>query len=129
MECSDQDYVLVAGPPTDVSSSTANALRTRNPFRAASPQASTNIKMKPSAPVPIAGGASIHMHYTGNLEGPSSAPGTSVGSTDIRDAIEQPSSHCMTRIVSLQHCASSIKELVNEKVHSPLLSGLDKGID
>uniref|UniRef100_F6I082 Protein kinase domain-containing protein n=1 Tax=Vitis vinifera TaxID=29760 RepID=F6I082_VITVI len=40
---------------------------------------------------------------------------TSQGSMDIGDALERPSTHCITRIKSLQQCASIITELVNEK--------------
>ncbi|KAL6329646.1 hypothetical protein AAG906_026371 [Vitis piasezkii] len=47
------------------------------------------------------------------LESHSSAPfGTSQGSMDIGDALEQPSTHRMTRIKSLQQCASVITELL-----------------
>ena len=78
---------------------------------------SVNMKSKSSAPMPIAGAGITNTFYTGSLESHSSAPsGTSQGSMDIGDALEQPSTHCMTRIKSLQQCASVITELVNEKV-------------
>ncbi|CAI0427339.1 unnamed protein product [Linum tenue] len=41
---------------------------------------------------------------------------TSQGSTDIGDALEQPSPDCTTRIKSLKQCASTITELVQEKI-------------
>ncbi|XP_022745054.1 serine/threonine-protein kinase ATG1c-like isoform X2 [Durio zibethinus] len=86
----DQDYVLVSGPPVDVSSSSAST-------------------SKPN-----------HIPYKSerSLESQSSTPGTSQGSMDIGDTLEQPSSHRMTRIKSLQQCASAITELVHEKVEA-----------
>ncbi|WJZ99969.1 hypothetical protein VitviT2T_018371 [Vitis vinifera] len=82
---------------------------------------SVNMKTKSSAPMPIAGAGITNTCYTGSLESHSSAPsGTSQGSMDIGDALEQPSTHCMTRIKSLQQCASVIIELVNEKGYTPI---------
>nr|XP_016473572.1 PREDICTED: serine/threonine-protein kinase ATG1c-like isoform X3 [Nicotiana tabacum] len=51
----------------------------------------------------------------GRLESSSFAPGASQGSTDIVDPLEQPTDG-IARIVSLQHSASAITELVNEKI-------------
>ncbi|RVW90936.1 Serine/threonine-protein kinase ATG1c [Vitis vinifera] len=86
-ELVDQDYVFVSGPPMDVSSSSAIASKPRI----------------------------TNTCYTGSLESHSSTPsGTSQGSMDIGDALEQPSTHCMTRIKSLQQCASVIIELVQK---------------
>lgn len=69
-----------------------------------------------SAPVPIIG-AAVSKGRIGSLEIQSSPPsGTSLGSLDMGDASEQPSTDCLTRIKSLQHCASTITELVKEKV-------------
>uniref|UniRef100_A0A5B7AJF8 Putative serine/threonine-protein kinase ATG1 n=1 Tax=Davidia involucrata TaxID=16924 RepID=A0A5B7AJF8_DAVIN len=118
LELIDQDYVLVSGPPMDVSSSSASASKlSQLPCKSESPpQASANMNSISSSPMPIIGAAVSKVGCTGSLESHNSAPsGTSQGSMDIGDALEQPSTHCMTRIKSLQQCASAITELVNEK--------------
>ncbi|XP_027186839.1 serine/threonine-protein kinase ATG1c-like isoform X2 [Cicer arietinum] len=84
LENIDQEYVLVSGPPMDVSSSSVNA-------------------SKPS-----------HSIYRSGSQ--DSAPGTSHGSMDTGD--EQPSTHFMTRVKSLQEYASAITELVSEKIEA-----------
>ncbi|RVW27176.1 Tubulin-folding cofactor D [Vitis vinifera] len=117
-ELVDQDYVFVSGPPMDVSSSLAIASKPSHSQckSGSAPLTSANMKTKSSAPMPIAGAGITNTCYTGSLESHSSEPsGTSQGSMDIGDALEQPSTHCMTRIKSLQQCASVITELVNEK--------------
>ncbi|KAK9168313.1 hypothetical protein Syun_000453 [Stephania yunnanensis] len=117
LEFIDQDYVLVSGPPLDVSSSSVGESRQQHvPFK---PDSSSLIKNRAvSAPVPIIGATVSNVYGFGSLESHSSAPsGTSQGSVDIGDAIEQPSSH-FTRIRSLQQFACAIKELVTEKVSS-----------
>ncbi|KAK2972292.1 hypothetical protein RJ640_014350 [Escallonia rubra] len=114
-----QDYVLVSGPPVDVSSSSASAskLSQLQSKSVSPPVPSGSINSTTSAPVPIFGQASSNLNCIGSLGSHSSAPsGTSQGSMDIGDASEQPSTDCMTRIKSLQHCASAITELVNEKI-------------
>ncbi|RVW61733.1 Serine/threonine-protein kinase ATG1c [Vitis vinifera] len=85
-ELVDHDYVFVSGPPMDVSSSSAIASKPSHSQckLGSAPLTSVNMKTKSSAPMPIA------------------------GSMDIGDALEQPSTHCMTRIKSLQQCASSL---------------------
>ncbi|KAE8692872.1 PRA1 family protein A2 isoform 2 [Hibiscus syriacus] len=90
LESIDHDYILVSGPSMDVSSSSAST-------------------SKPN-------------HIVYKSENPplipfNSAPGTSQGSMDIGD-MEQPSSHCMTRIKSLQQCSSAVTELVHEKIEA-----------
>ncbi|XP_020539993.1 serine/threonine-protein kinase ATG1c isoform X1 [Jatropha curcas] len=116
LELIDQDYVLVSGPPLDVSSSASTSKPSHTPFKSPSPpHASVNVN---TAPMPITGIANSNTFHVGSLEGPSSAPGTSQGSTDIGDNLDQPSTRCMTRIKSLRQCASSISELVQEKVES-----------
>ncbi|KAK3037449.1 hypothetical protein RJ639_031943 [Escallonia herrerae] len=117
-----QDYVLVSGPPVDVSSSSASASKlSQLQSKSVSPPvpSSGSINSTISAPVPIFGQASSNLGCIGSLGSHSSAPsGTSQGSMDIGDASEQPSTDCMTRITSLQHCASAITELVNEKIEA-----------
>ncbi|KAF9665133.1 hypothetical protein SADUNF_Sadunf16G0090400 [Salix dunnii] len=118
MELIDQDYVLVSGPPLDVSSSTTSVSKPCNAQckSESPPRATAYINTTPSVPMPITGTANKNLYLVGSLEIPGSAPGTSEGSVDLGDAFEQPSTHCMTRIKSLQQCASAITELVLEKM-------------
>lgn len=113
----DQDYVLVSGPPMDTSSSSTSISKpTHIPRSSERALISVPKYTTSSAPVPIIGAANSKISHIGSLESRSSAPGTSLGSMDMVDALEQPSTHCMTRIKSLQRCASAITELVNVKV-------------
>ncbi|KAG2380891.1 Serine/threonine-protein kinase [Vigna angularis] len=118
LENIDQEYVLVPGPPIDVSSSSVGASRpSHTPYRSGSlPQESSSTITRPSAPMPIVGAHTNSMYQVGSSGSQDSAPGTSLGSMDIGD--EQPSAHCMTRVKSLQQCASAITELVNEKMEA-----------
>ncbi|XVE96940.1 hypothetical protein REPUB_Repub02eG0267500 [Reevesia pubescens] len=120
LELIDQDYVLVSGPSMDVSSFSASTSKPNHiPYKSESPPLIpfTN-NTTPTAPVPIIGASNVNICHVGSLESQSSAPGTSQGSMDIGDALEQPSSHCMTRIKSLQQCASAVTELVHEKIEA-----------
>ncbi|XP_061353713.1 serine/threonine-protein kinase ATG1c-like isoform X3 [Gastrolobium bilobum] len=116
LENIDQDYVLVSGPPMDVSSSSVSASKpSHSPYRSGSfPQESSNTITTVSAPMPIGGVPTNSICQIGSSGSQDSAPGTSHGSMDTGD--EQPSAHCMTRVKSLQQCASTITELVNEKM-------------
>ncbi|XP_016473571.2 serine/threonine-protein kinase ATG1c-like isoform X1 [Nicotiana tabacum] len=78
-------------------------------------QASGNIETRVSEPVLTVGSATNRIGPVGRLESSSFAPGASQGSTDIVDPLEQPTDG-IARIVSLQHSASAITELVNEKI-------------
>ncbi|XP_059462546.1 serine/threonine-protein kinase ATG1c-like isoform X2 [Corylus avellana] len=90
-----------------------------SPYKSQSPpEAVFNMTAKSSSPMPIIGAQSSKMCPIGSLESQSSAPGTSQGSVDMGDTLEQPSTHCMTRIKSLQQCASAIKDLINEKIEA-----------
>lgn len=104
----------------DIPSPSTSAYRPgRLPSNAGSPPLTSRdvIKSTSSAPVPIMGALVSKEGRIGSLESQSSPPsGTSLGSLDMGDASEQPSTDCLTRIKSLQHCASTITELVNEKV-------------
>lgn len=117
LENIDQDYVLVSGPPMDISSSSVNASKpSHSLFRSGSfPQEPSNTITRLSAPMPIVGVPTNSISQLGSSGSQDSAPGTSHGSMDTGD--EQPSAHCMTRVKSLQECASAITELVNEKVN------------
>ncbi|KAL0344513.1 UNVERIFIED_CONTAM: Serine/threonine-protein kinase ATG1c [Sesamum radiatum] len=116
LESIDQDYVIVSGPPLDISSSTRASKPSQFPPKIGSPPLDSGNTNATSDPVPIIGGASGRVGYTGNVESRISTPRTSQGSMDVANTFEQPSTDCMMRIKSLQHCASSITELVNEKM-------------
>ncbi|KAG5550299.1 hypothetical protein RHGRI_015305 [Rhododendron griersonianum] len=119
LELFDQEYVIVSGPPMDVSSSSPSASKLSHlPCNSGSPQQEfANMNSAPSAPMPIIGATGSRFGYSGSLDSHSSAPsGTSQGSMEIGDALEQPSPHCITRIKSLKRCASAVTELVNEKI-------------
>ncbi|KAL2320032.1 hypothetical protein Fmac_029001 [Flemingia macrophylla] len=118
LENIDQEYVLVSGPPIDVSSSSVGASRhSHTTYRSGSlPQESSSTITRLSAPMPIVGVPTNSIYQIGSSVSQDSAPGTSLGSMDTGD--EQPSAHCMTRVKSLQQCASAITELVNEKMES-----------
>ncbi|XVE61957.1 hypothetical protein DITRI_Ditri06bG0080200 [Diplodiscus trichospermus] len=120
LELIDQDYVLVSGPPMDVSSSLASTSKPNHiPYKSESPpRIPFNNHTVSTAPMPIIGATNVNICHVGSLESQSSAAGTSQGSMDIGDALEQPSSDCMTRIRSLQQCASAITELVHEKTEA-----------
>lgn len=117
LENIDQEYVLVSGPPMDVSSSSANASKPIHSFfRTGSfPQESSNTITRLSGPMPIIGASTNSMCQIGSSGSQDSAPGTSHGSMDTAD--EQPSTNCMTRVKSLQDYASALRELVDEKVN------------
>lgn len=117
LENIDQEYVLVSGPPMDVSSSVNASKPSHSLFRSGSfPQESSNTITRISAPMQIVGASTNSMCQIGSSGSQDSAPGTSHGSMDTGD--EQPSTHCMTRVKSLQEYASAITELVNEKVEA-----------
>ncbi|KAM7263675.1 hypothetical protein ACFE04_001358 [Oxalis oulophora] len=118
LEFSDQDYVIVSGPPMEASTSLPSVLKQSHvPFKSEGPLSTSVSKISiPSAPMPIIG--ATYSSRIGSLESRSSAPGTSHGSLDGGDALEQPSSNCMTRIKSLWQFASAISELVHEKIEA-----------
>ncbi|XP_062001846.1 serine/threonine-protein kinase ATG1c-like isoform X1 [Rosa rugosa] len=110
MELIDQDYVLVSGPPIDVSSTSASASKPSHSSYKSESLPQESLTTSSSAPMPIMGAASNNMCCIGSLD--------SQSSTDMADALEQPSSHCMTRLNSLQQCVSAITELVHEKIEA-----------
>ncbi|OIW18905.1 hypothetical protein TanjilG_25348 [Lupinus angustifolius] len=118
LENIDQDYVLVSGPPMDVSSSSvSNSKMSSSQYRPGNlPQDPSNAITKLSAPMPIVVAPTSSTYQIGSAESRDSAPGTSHGSIDTGD--EQPSAHCMTRIKSLKQCAYALTELVNEKIEA-----------
>ncbi|KAH1039320.1 hypothetical protein J1N35_041063 [Gossypium stocksii] len=119
LELIDQDYVLVSGPPLDVSSSSVTSKPNHIPYKSENPPLIPFVnKTASTAPMPIIGPSNVKICHAGSLDSQNSAPGTSQGSMDIGDPLEQLSSHCLTRIKSLQHCASTITELVHEKIEA-----------
>ncbi|CAL0306035.1 unnamed protein product [Lupinus luteus] len=116
LENIDQDYVLVSGPPMDVSSSSvSDSKMSHSQYRPGNvPQDASNTITRLSAPMPTSAAPTSSTCQIGSSESRDSAPGTSHGLIDTGD--EQPSAHCMTRIESLKQCAFAIRELVNEKV-------------
>lgn len=110
------EYVLVSGSLMDSSSSAGASRLTNTPIRSSySLQASGNIDSRLSEPVLVVGPATNSIAPVLRLESPSSVPGVSQVSTDIVDPPEQPTDG-IARVESLQHSASVITELVNEKV-------------
>ncbi|KAH7672810.1 Non-specific serine/threonine protein kinase protein [Dioscorea alata] len=117
LEFVDQEYVLVSGPPLELPSSSTSASRPCNlPGKLGSSPGAFKTRTL-SAPMPIIGAVTSNSRPIGSLGSHSSpASGTSQGSMDVCDAMEQPSTDCMTRIQSLQKCASVITDLVNQKI-------------
>ena len=116
LELIDQDYVLVSGPSMDdyASSSLASASKPiLSSCKSQSPtQPSVSLGAALTAPMPIIRKAASSSSRMGSLGSQSSAP----GSLDMEDTLEQPSANCTARIKSLQQSASTITELVKEKV-------------
>ncbi|KAL9150469.1 hypothetical protein ABFS82_12G169800 [Erythranthe guttata] len=102
------------GHPLDSSSSARAVNQSHSPPKTTtSPLDSGNINMVSSGPQPMIG----REDDNGILESRILIPTTSERSmVTTGNTLEQPSSDCMTRIKSLQHCASCITALVNEKI-------------
>ncbi|XP_044508804.1 serine/threonine-protein kinase ATG1c-like isoform X3 [Mangifera indica] len=120
LELIDQDYVIVSGPPIEVSTCSASISKPSHiPYKSNSPPGTSIASNTTStAPIPIIGSTNSNTCCIGSLESQSSAPGTSLGSMDIGYAFEQPSTHGLTRIKSLQNYASSITELARGKIEA-----------
>ncbi|KAI3985042.1 hypothetical protein MKX01_004810 [Papaver californicum] len=114
LEFIDEEYVVVPGPPLEVSSSSIR----QHKLLCKSESIPVKFVNNTSAPVPIVGAAGINTCGFESLESRSSTPSGSHGSMDIGDSLEQPSAHPLTRIRSLRRCASAIRELVNDKVEA-----------
>lgn len=118
LESIEHDYVIVSGPPMDSSSSVHASKPNYLPSKSSPPHNFGNTIPTPTAQLPISGAETGRVDFIGSLESHSSVPGTSQGPMDVEDTLEQPSTDCMTRIKSLQCCASAITELVNEKTET-----------
>ncbi|XP_066395701.1 serine/threonine-protein kinase ATG1c-like isoform X2 [Miscanthus floridulus] len=120
LEFVDQEYVFVSGPHPEGSSSSTNASRQLN-----LPAKYDNSSVSPpkltflSAPMPI-NGLPINRQQsagTGSFDSHCSpASGTSQGSADISDAMDQPPSDYLTRIRLLEQYTSAIAGLVRDEI-------------
>ncbi|KAK8925764.1 CBL-interacting protein kinase 11 [Platanthera zijinensis] len=111
----EQEYVMVSGPPLEMSSSSLSNAEMRNssPKSENSP-AETRKNGGVSAPVPIVSTTITKAGTFGSLDSHNSpVSGASEGFMD--DAIELPSANFITRIRSLQQYGSVISELVKEE--------------
>ncbi|CAI9270092.1 unnamed protein product [Lactuca saligna] len=116
-ELIDQDYVLVSGPLGDTSSVSSVSKVSQKPFKSGSPpvHSRVNIHSTPSVPLPIIGGTCSKIRLTGSFESQCYAPsGTSHGSVDIVDALEQPSIDSMAIIKSLLSLTWSTRRCVGK---------------
>ncbi|KNA15938.1 hypothetical protein SOVF_093500 [Spinacia oleracea] len=124
LEFTDQDYVLVSGdtgPPSDASATSPNMCKpSPSPIKSELPfPTSFGLSSISSAPVPIVGPSIRYPSCIDIIDNQSSVPsGTSQGSMDAPGGLEQPSSDSITRLKSLQECAASVKELVNEMIEA-----------
>ncbi|CAL9145507.1 unnamed protein product [Musa hybrid cultivar] len=120
LELVDQDYVLVPRPPLLMSLSSVSPSRPSNsPCKSEGSQITSPNVRASSAPMPISGAAVSNapaIRSLGSFGSPASE--TSHGSIDMSDAVEQPSGHFMTRIISLQQFASVITDVVKEKIEN-----------
>jgi len=112
----------VSGPHPEGSSSSTNASRQLNlPAKYDNSSVSPPKLTSSSAPMPI-NGLPINRQQsagTGSLDSHCSpASGTSQGSADMSDAIDQPPSDYLTRIRLLEQYASTIAGLVKDEVKS-----------
>ncbi|XP_018677209.2 serine/threonine-protein kinase ATG1c isoform X3 [Musa acuminata AAA Group] len=119
LELVDQDYVLVPRPPLLMSLSSVSPSRPSNsPCKSEGSQITSPNVRASSAPMPS--GAAVSnapaIRSLGSFGSPASE--TSHGSIDMSDAVEQPSGHFMTRIISLQQFASVITDVVKEKIEN-----------
>ncbi|CAL9192989.1 unnamed protein product [Musa hybrid cultivar] len=120
LELVDQDYVLVPRPPLLMSLPSVSPSRPSNsPCKSEGSQITSPNVRASSAPMPISGAAVSNapaIRSLGSCGSPASE--TSHGSIDMSDAVEQPSGHFMTRIISLQQFASVITDVVKEKIEN-----------
>uniref|UniRef100_A0A804RAG8 Protein kinase domain-containing protein n=2 Tax=Zea mays TaxID=4577 RepID=A0A804RAG8_MAIZE len=129
LEFVDQEYVFVSGPHLEGSSSSTNASQQLNV-----PAKYDNSSVSPpkltfmSAPMPI-NGLPINRQQlagTGSFDSHCSpASGTSQGSADISDAMDQPPSDYLTRIRLLEQYASAIAGLVRDEIEKQFLSEVE----
>ncbi|CAN6320542.1 unnamed protein product [Urochloa humidicola] len=118
LEFVDQEYVFVSGHPEGSSSST-NASRQHLPAKYDNSSVSPPKLTLLTAPMPI-NGLPINRQQsagTGSLDSHCSpASGTSQGSADMSDTMDQPPSDYLTRIRLLEQYASAIAGLVKDEI-------------
>jgi serine/threonine-protein kinase ULK/ATG1 len=118
LEFVDQEYVFVH--PEGSSSSMNDSRQRTMPSKLDSSSLSPpKLLTAVSAPRPIHGMAINRQQSggTGSLDSHCSpVSGTSQGSADLNDAMDQPPSDCLTRVRLLEQYASTIAELVKEKI-------------
>ncbi|CAL4930313.1 unnamed protein product [Urochloa decumbens] len=118
LEFVDQEYVFVSGHPEGSSSST-NASRQHLPAKYDNSSVSPPKLTLLTAPMPI-NGLPINRQQsagTGSLDSHCSpASGTSQGSADMSDTMDQPPSDILTRIRLLEQYASAIAGLVKDEI-------------
>eukprot|EP01018_Ginkgo_biloba_P034520 Gb_08673 [translate_table: standard] len=115
----EQEYVFVPISSSELSSSSlsASGLGQSAAKVVGSPIKKLQKSPTVSAPMPIVGAAVGSVGGVGNLGSLGSRPsGTSQGSIDLGDVVDQPSVHPPTRLQSLVQCAHAITELVNDKL-------------
>ncbi|KAF2938520.1 hypothetical protein DAI22_03g123900 [Oryza sativa Japonica Group] len=117
----DEGHNPKGGYPEEGSSSSMNDSRQRTmPSKLDSSSLSPpKLLTAVSAPRPIHGMAINRQQSggTGSLDSHCSpVSGTSQGSADLNDAMDQPPSDCLTRVRLLEQYASTIAELVKEKI-------------
>ncbi|XP_051113959.1 serine/threonine-protein kinase ATG1c-like isoform X2 [Andrographis paniculata] len=115
LESIDQDYVFVSGPPLDLSSSACPSKTSQFLSKTDSPLIDSGNMTSARGQMPAIGRATGEVDNTGILES-RPTPSALQGSMDITNTLDQPSTDCMTRIKSLQHYASSITDLVSDKI-------------
>lgn len=113
---------MVSNPPLDMSSSDCASELNHVPSKVKHPLLGGNINLKPNIPVTIIA-ATTNESCHGNMGNHGSAPsGTSIGSFCVRESSGLPSTDYVSRIKLLQNCASTITQLVHEKVNILRLS-------
>ncbi|KAI3949209.1 hypothetical protein MKW92_041663 [Papaver armeniacum] len=120
LENIDLEYVLVPVHSMEDSSLSSNASRVHHlPCKSDSSSTVSLCKNSVPVPVPITGTGTKNTYEAGSMESHNSLPsGSSQGSMDVGDALDQSYARCLTRIRSLQQSASAITELVNQKIGS-----------
>ncbi|WVZ56417.1 hypothetical protein U9M48_006954 [Paspalum notatum var. saurae] len=117
LEFVDQEYVFVSGPHPEGSSSSTSASRQLLPAKHDSSSVSPPKLL--SEPMPIKGSPINRQQSagTGSLDSHCSpASGTSQGSADMSDAMDQPPSNYLMRIRLLEQYASAIAGLVKDEM-------------
>jgi serine/threonine-protein kinase ULK2 len=110
-----KDYVVVPGPhmesPSTSATNTGFHTGSGSPSKSEGSPVASPAMNQGTAPMPI---PPLRERSFRRMESPIS-PG-SAGSVEMGEAIDKPSSDYVTRIKSLQQCASAISDLVKQEV-------------